>query len=415
MNTNHAADTHAPAAQDAPESGASAAPSGGATAPPDPGTHPAARTPRPAPRWLAATVGVAALMTVGAVVATSWHTTVEVLADGELQEVRLRDGTVGEALREAGVDLTSQDVVTPEPEVALESEMRVVVTRAVTVEVIVDGAAPITVTAPVATVEGVVHLAGLEDLRESGAVATPDWQEPVVDGDVVTITQPVEVVLEFDGERREVVTLAAQVKDLLSLHEVEVGPDDLVAPEPSSVLKSAQTIVVQRVEFVEEVEEVVLEHGEVRRDTSALTRGRSRVVEEGRDGLRQDTFLVTLTDGVETERELASEEVVTEPVDRVVEVGTAAPLPRAPAGAPSADDPVWTRLAQCESGNNWQANTGNGYYGGLQFHPQTWRSVGGSGLPHQASRAEQIRRAQILQQRSGWGQWPACSRRIGVR
>jgi hypothetical protein len=76
---------------------------------------------------------------------------------------------------------------------------------------------------------------------------------------------------------------------------------------------------------------------------------------------------------------------------------------------------IWDALAQCESGGNWSINTGNGYYGGLQFLLSTWRAVGGSGYPHQASREEQIRRGEILQQRYGWGQWPACSRRLGLR
>ena len=73
------------------------------------------------------------------------------------------------------------------------------------------------------------------------------------------------------------------------------------------------------------------------------------------------------------------------------------------------------RLAACESGGNWHINTGNGYYGGLQFSAATWRSVGMSGLPHQHSREVQIAAGQRLQQRSGWGQWPACSRKLGLR
>lgn len=76
---------------------------------------------------------------------------------------------------------------------------------------------------------------------------------------------------------------------------------------------------------------------------------------------------------------------------------------------------VWDRLAQCESGGNWQINTGNGYYGGLQFLPSTWRAVGGTGLPHQHSREEQIKRAEILLARAGWGQWPACTAMLGLR
>jgi hypothetical protein len=92
---------------------------------------------------------------------------------------------------------------------------------------------------------------------------------------------------------------------------------------------------------------------------------------------------------------------------------TAAPAPRS-AGDP--DDPAtWDRLAQCESGGNWQLSSGNGYYGGLQFSLATWRDVGGAGYPHEASRDEQIRRGKMLQARYGWGQWPYCSRQLGYR
>jgi hypothetical protein len=76
---------------------------------------------------------------------------------------------------------------------------------------------------------------------------------------------------------------------------------------------------------------------------------------------------------------------------------------------------VWDRLAQCESGGNWSTSTGNGFYGGLQFTTGSWRAAGGSGMPNQASREEQIRVAQRLQQQQGWGAWPTCSAKIGVR
>jgi hypothetical protein len=78
-------------------------------------------------------------------------------------------------------------------------------------------------------------------------------------------------------------------------------------------------------------------------------------------------------------------------------------------------DRMWERLAQCESGGNWSINTGNGYYGGLQFSLSSWQWVGGSGYPHRATRAEQIRRAEILLSRQGWNAWPSCSRQLGYR
>jgi hypothetical protein len=91
---------------------------------------------------------------------------------------------------------------------------------------------------------------------------------------------------------------------------------------------------------------------------------------------------------------------------------TAPPPPPTPPTAPSAD--VWAELRQCESNDNYADNTGNGYYGAYQFSEATWQSLGYSGLPSEASPATQDAAAQRLQARSGWGQWPTCSRRLGL-
>ena len=86
-----------------------------------------------------------------------------------------------------------------------------------------------------------------------------------------------------------------------------------------------------------------------------------------------------------------------------------------PPAEAAAVDSAWERLAMCESGGNWSINTGNGYYGGLQFHLGTWKANGGSGLPSDASREQQIAIAKKIQADAGWGAWPACSRKIGLR
>ena len=83
--------------------------------------------------------------------------------------------------------------------------------------------------------------------------------------------------------------------------------------------------------------------------------------------------------------------------------------------ANAAPESAWNRLAQCESSGNWQINTGNGYYGGLQFSLRTWRAFGGSGMPHQASKAQQIAVAERTLAAQGWNAWPSCSRRMGLR
>ncbi|HET9769501.1 MAG TPA: transglycosylase family protein, partial [Acidimicrobiia bacterium] len=93
---------------------------------------------------------------------------------------------------------------------------------------------------------------------------------------------------------------------------------------------------------------------------------------------------------------------------------TPRPRPVVAAATPGGDD-VWRRLRNCEAGGRYNANSGNGYYGAYQFSAGTWRSLGYRGLPHQAAPEVQDEAARKLQARSGWGQWPACSRRIGVR
>jgi resuscitation-promoting factor RpfA len=84
------------------------------------------------------------------------------------------------------------------------------------------------------------------------------------------------------------------------------------------------------------------------------------------------------------------------------------------APATAAPASTWDALAQCESTGNWSINTGNGFYGGLQFTPSTWKAFGGSGMPHQASKAEQIRVAENTVAVQGWGAWPACSAKLGL-
>lgn len=87
-----------------------------------------------------------------------------------------------------------------------------------------------------------------------------------------------------------------------------------------------------------------------------------------------------------------------------------------PTSAPnlSTNSDIWEKLAQCESKGNWSINTGNGYYGGLQFSESAWRGVGGTNMPHEASRDEQIMRGKMLQEKRGWGPWGGCSKKLGL-
>ncbi|MEU9818570.1 transglycosylase family protein [Pseudonocardia alni] len=85
--------------------------------------------------------------------------------------------------------------------------------------------------------------------------------------------------------------------------------------------------------------------------------------------------------------------------------------------ANAATDSTWDSLAHCESTGNWAANTGNGYYGGLQFSPSTWKAYGGGEYAtsaHQATRAQQIAVAEKVLAAQGWNAWPSCSSKTGA-
>lgn len=92
--------------------------------------------------------------------------------------------------------------------------------------------------------------------------------------------------------------------------------------------------------------------------------------------------------------------------------GTAVASADTASAAPRA---AWEKIAQCESGGDWNINTGNGYHGGLQFALATWHGHGGKGRPENASKDEQIRIAERVLATQGWGAWPVCSRKAGLR
>jgi nucleoid-associated protein YgaU len=98
-------------------------------------------------------------------------------------------------------------------------------------------------------------------------------------------------------------------------------------------------------------------------------------------------------------------------------VAAAVPVLGVPGSADAATVDTWERLAQCESSGNWSINTGNGYYGGLQFSPSTWREFGGTQYAERAdlaTKAEQIAIAEKVLEVQGWNAWPACSRKLGL-
>lgn len=174
--------------------------------------------------------------------------------------------------------------------------------------------------------------------------------------------------------------------------------DTKPAPEPTLELASFVSPVMVAVDTVVEVTEALddLQQAEVMGNQEE-----ARLARQAEVTRRQ-------AEVAEQER-LAAEAAAAEAAAEAERRAKAARAPSVASGS------VWDRLAQCESGGNWSINTGNGYYGGLQFNLQTWQAYGGTGYPHQHSRETQIAVAERLRAARGFQPWPACSRKLGLR
>ncbi len=375
-------------------------------------------------RWpIVAGVTAAAVLAGGGVLVAHAHKTVTLDVDGVLTEVSTFAGSVERLLEGEGVVLAAHDVVTPAVATALREGAEIVVRlgREVTFEV--DGEA---------TTEWIAALDAsdvLDAITQRG-----DDVRLVASRSGDRVELPIRfdashgvVAIVVDGETRVLDYAGQDATDLLEEQGIELGEQDLVSVVDAAEIADAGAarvaLVVQRVLTFEETHEETLPYQRVEQnDPNRFRDLRPQVRQTGVEGLHTRVYSVTTIDGVETERHLVHEETV-EPVNHVVAIGTRErpappPPPARPAGGGGGDIPedVWVALAQCESGGRPNVVSPGGRFHGLyQFSVATWRSVGGTGLPSEASPQEQRERAVALQARSGWGQWPACSRRLGLR
>ncbi len=353
---------------------------------------------------------------------------VAVIVDGEPRSVSTYAQTVGQALDAAGIEVGPADVVTPAPTAEVRDGIRIEVVRAQPVALHQELGAGVAEAAvadqPMITELPMAQLlddktTGGESSGREAAGAAPD-AAPEADGELMVVR------VLADGGATSVHTSGGTVADALALADVVTDEYDVVEPPLDTVLAEGVEIVVKRHEQREVVEEVRLYYHEQVTPTDELYAGESRILREGSEGVRHDTYLVTSLDGEDIQWELLREEIAVEPVDRLVEVGTRerpaedpAPEPAdepAPGGAgdPSLDS-TWDQLAQCESGGRWDYSSGP-YHGGLQFHPDTWTSWRLAEHPtyaYQATREQQITVGRRLQAARGWSPWPSCARSLG--
>ena len=237
-------------------------------------------------------------------------------------------------------------------------------------------------------------------------------------GLVMSINHPKSITITADKKTRTVTTTAGSVVELLSLEGVAVHGLDRVKPGITAALTPGMKIAVQRVALKNVVTSESVAFATTRTATSSLYKGQTRTQTAGVAGQTKITFAEVWVDGKLESRKAVKTQVVSRPSGAVVLVGTKS-RPVATYSAPSAgntsgaginlaNSAMWDRIAQCESGGNWSINTGNGYYGGLQFDYGSWLANGGADFAPRAdlaSRAAQITVANRYYARAGLGPW----------
>ncbi|WP_227748181.1 resuscitation-promoting factor [Oerskovia douganii] len=378
-----------------------------------------------------------ALVATGAVAYGSAKKTVELDVDGEITTVSTFAGSVEGLLAEEGVRVTDKDLVAPAVDAALSNGADVVVRYGREVTVQTDGQQSDVWLTALDADEALDTLADRgTDVRLVASRSGADGRAALplrLDAD-----GPVNVVV--DGQVLTAPDGSIGVNAILDQQGIVLGEHDRVSVARDEAADPAVSLVVQRVAVAEVPTVTPIPFETVtEQDANRYADLAPVVKQEGVEGASTKVERVTTVDGVEESRELVSDAVTAEPVTKILVQGTKerpapTPAPKATTAAPQASSSsssssaaaapaapstvggdVWAALAKCESGGNPATNTGNGYYGLYQFSASTWRAMGGSGLPSEASAAEQTQRAQALQARSGWGQWPACSKKLGLR
>ncbi len=356
---------------------------------------------------LPAVAAVAALLLGGGAATANAHKSVTLDIDGALVEVGTFAGSVGGVLEDHDIVLAERDVVAPGLDTPLADGDEIVV-RVARPLVVATADGETTVWTTERTVD-----AALDALAVRGEALSVVASRSAVDGRSglsLDLAADGRVRVVADGRHRSVAG-AVTVAEALALADVEPVEHDRVTVAPGE--DGTVTVTVRRVVVTEVADVTEIPFETVTEQTADLYRGQSKVAQEGVPGALTTVSRLVLVDGAEESRRVLSETVTAEPVTKRVLEGTAA-RPVVVSG-PVVEGDVWAQLAQCESGGNPSIISASGnYYGLYQFSLATWQAMGGSGLPSDASAEEQTQRAQALQARSGWGQWPACARKLGL-
>ena len=360
--------------------------------------------------------GAAALaVAAGSVGVAHYDKAVEVSVDGQATSVHVLGSTVADVLDKQDIAVGPHDVVVPSLASSVSDGDHISVRYGRKLTVTVDGATKEYWTTAT-TVDSALQDLGI---RADGATLSASRSQPLGRGGLtLAVTTPKKVTFVADGRTRTVTSTSSTVFGLLAELGVTKKLDDVVSPAMPTALDEGMKVVLKRVVIKKERATEAVGYGTTKQKDSSLYQGQTKVVTPGTKGSKVVVRQKTWVDGKLTKTTVLSQKVTKQPVAAVVKVGTKArPASTTTtrsagntsgAGINLANAAMWDRIAQCESGGNWHINTGNGYYGGLQFATASWLANGGGDFASRAdlaSRAEQITVANRYYAKAGLGPW----------
>lgn len=350
-------------------------------------------------------------LTAGGITAVVKHKDLTLDIDGEARAFGTMSSTVGDILADAGYVVGENDLVAPGVDAEVSEGDTVVLRRAREVQLTVDGEERNVWTTALTVDEALAQFRMNDDVYVS---ASRSHRLPL-EGTELEVVNPKTVRFADNGAPSADVRVAAPtVGDFLTVHNVALEQADSVNLPVDAPLVEGIEVVVTRDRVEARTENLPIAPPEHRVDDPNMLEGEIARDNPGAPGERAVTFDVRTVNGVEAGRTETASAVLAEPAPAVVRVGTK-PKPAVPA---SGRGSTWDSLAQCEATGNWAINTGNGFYGGLQFTQQTWAGFGGTQYASRAdlaTREQQIAVAEKVQAAQGWGAWPSCTSKLGLR
>jgi resuscitation-promoting factor RpfB len=339
------------------------------------------------------------------------YKTVTLTVDGTAMTVTTMKSRVIDIIAENGFSVSERDDLYPAAGERIPNAANIVLRRSRPLQISLDGQNAKQVWTTASTVDEALAQLAMTDTAP--AAASRGSRVPLA-GMALPVVSAKTVELDDAGVVRNVHLAAARVGDLLAGVGAPLLQSDQVTPGAAAPVIDGMHLQVIRNRIEKVTERVPLVPPRRRIEDAEMNMSREVVQDPGTPGTQDVTFAVSKVNGVETGRLPVASHVITPAREAVVRVGT----------KPGTDVPsvgngeIWDAISRCEAGGNWAINSGNGYYGGVQFDQSTWERNGGTRFAPRAdlaSREEQIAVAEVTRARQGWGAWPVCSGRAGAR